>query len=59
MTKKQKYYLSSFIVGMVLAIFFGILAGTVGGSNSVTYIGAAVASGMAGIAGLILFFVHK
>ena len=59
MTRRQKYYISSFIVGMVLAILFSILAKTVGGSSPGAYIAAAATSGLAGIVGLILFFVHR
>ncbi len=59
MTKKQKYYFSSFIAGIVLAILFGILALTASGGNSAAYTAAAATSGVAGIVGLILYFVNK
>ena len=56
MTSKQKYFLSSFFVGLVLAILFVILYVAFG---DMAYVGAAVACGIAGIVGLIGFLVNK
>jgi hypothetical protein len=56
---KATYGLSSFIVGLVLAALFGILAGANAGGQRGTYIGALGLCVVAAIVGLILFLKNK
>ena len=57
-TAQKTYYGGSFIAGLVLALLFGILAANTQ-SNHGAYIGAAVATGIAGLVGGIIFLVNK
>jgi len=54
----QEYFGGSFFVGVILAILFGVLAGT-SEANRTAYIMAAVASGLAGVVGGIVFLARK
>lgn len=56
--KEKIYYGGSFFVGLGLAILFAILAG-VDEPNRTAYIIAAVAAGLAGITGGIIYLVKK
>jgi hypothetical protein len=55
---ERTYYGGGFIVGVVLALLFGILAANAH-SNQLAYIAAAVASGIAGVVGGIIFLVNN
>jgi len=60
LTKREKRYLASIIVGFVLAVLFTILALTTGSDyNQTGYIAAAVATALVGVVSIFLFFLHK
>lgn len=56
---RKTWGFTSFGVGVVLAVFFGILSANSSGANSTGYLVAAIACGLAALAGLIVGLTTK
>jgi hypothetical protein len=59
MSKAKTWGFSSFGVGVVLAILFGVLSGNSSGSTSSTYLAAAIVCAIAGVVGLLYALFAK
>jgi hypothetical protein len=59
MSATKKYGYSSFAVGAVLAVLFGILSGATSGTASTSYLAAAIVCAVAGVVGLLIGIFAK
>jgi phosphate/sulfate permease len=56
---RKTWGFSSFGVGLVLAVLFGILSANSSGANSTAYLWAAIACAVAGVVGLLIGLLSK
>ena len=59
MSKQKTWGFSSFGVGVVLAVLFGVLSANSSGGTASTYLAAAIVCAIAGVAGLLVGIFAK
>lgn len=59
MSKTKTWGFSSFGVGLVLAVLFGILSANSSEANNTTYLAAAIFCAVAGVVGLLIGIFAK
>ncbi|MCB0912956.1 MAG: hypothetical protein KDB60_15200 [Propionibacteriaceae bacterium] len=56
---QKNYWTGAIVVGAVIAVLFGILAGNSAGGNQTAYIGAAVVGGVIAVGSLIVLLTRR